>query len=99
MAIREISGTESTRGSVTIVQIETTDPNDGIHERARAFAPIVAWEASCAACGMLCTNLTEDEAQLELESHVCPDVPPCEREFDSKAAAIRSAMPEASCDS
>jgi len=77
--IRTISGTERERGSVSICQVEITydeDPRKGSSQEVES----VSWEASCAACDMHCTNLTEDEAVLELESHVCPDIPPCERE-------------------
>lgn len=81
MAIREISGTESTRGSVTIVEVEVSEPDTTL--RGRLYQQpytIDAWEASCAACEMLCTNLTESEALEELETHRCPEIPPCERE-------------------
>jgi hypothetical protein len=71
MAIRTVSGTETTRGSCTISLVEISESST-----PNAY-DVSGWEFSCAACDAHDVALSEDEARDELSSHTCPDVPPC----------------------
>lgn len=70
MAIREVSGTEVVRGSCSIRLIEISEPETS------------GYEFHCAACDAFSTGLSEADARDELDSHVCPDVPPCEMDVE-----------------
>jgi hypothetical protein len=91
MAIREVSGTEQTRGSVSIREIEISE--EGFYVRTAAVMPPVftsaGWEFTCGACDAYSTGLTEDEARAELDEHECPDVPPCERDEPGESIVPR----------
>lgn len=76
MAIREVSGTEVVRGSCSIRLIEISEPaTPDAYETS-------GYEFHCAACDAFSTGLSEADARDELDSHVCPDVPPCEMDVE-----------------
>lgn len=82
MAIREVSGTEVLRGSCSIRQIEISEPaTPNVYDGS-------GWEFHCSACDAYSPGLTEQDARDELDSHVCPDVPPCETDVDGEVVLV-----------
>lgn len=67
--ICEIAGSERRIEDRSIVLVEVTE--DGA-DAARA------WEFHCDACDEMLTGLDEETAVKLLDTHVCPDMPPCE---------------------
>jgi hypothetical protein len=83
MAIRTVSGTETTRGSITIALVEISEPSTpNAYEISR-------WEFHCAACDEFSVGLDEEGAREEMAAHVCPDVPPCSL-LDQEVPVLRT---------
>lgn len=68
MGITTLAGTEIRDEDRSIVQVEISEEGTYVD---------VVWEFHCDGCDAMSSGLSMEEAEFEMRTHVCPDLPPC----------------------